>query len=40
LLAPFLADSQVGHIAVARRIKKALEDALGHPVATSTIYRL
>ena len=40
LLAPFLADSQAGHIAVARRIKKALEDSIGHPVATSTIYRL
>src|SRR5262249_38575604 len=39
-LAPLLADSQVGHSAVARRIKKALEDARGHPVATSTIYRL
>lgn len=40
MLAPFLVDSQAGHIAVARRIKKALEDSLGHPVATSTIYRL
>jgi transposase len=39
-LAPFLADSQAGHIAIARVIKKAFENSLGHPVATSTIYRL
>ena len=40
VLSPFLADSHAGHIAIARRIKKACEDSLGHPVATSTIYRL
>jgi transposase len=39
-LSPFLADSQAGHLAIARRIKKAFENSLGHPVATSTIYRL
>jgi transposase len=39
-LSPFLADSQAGHIATARTIKKALEDYIGHRVATSTIYRL
>ena len=39
-LAPFLADSQAGHIAIARTIKPALEASLGHPVATSTVYRL
>lgn len=39
-LSPFLADSQAGHIAIARMIKKAFEDYIGHPVATSTIYRL
>jgi transposase len=39
-LSPFLADSQAGHIAIARLIKKAFEDYIGHPVATSTIYRL
>jgi transposase len=40
LLAPLLADSQAGHLATARRIKHALEAAIGHRVATSTIYRL
>jgi len=40
VLAPFRADSQAGHIAIVRPIKKAFEDSLGHPVATSTIYRL
>jgi transposase len=39
-LAPFIADSQAGHIAVARVIKKAFEDHIGRRVATSTIYRL
>ena len=39
-LAPFLADSQAGHLAIARPIKKAFEASLGHPVATSTVYRL
>jgi len=39
-LAPFLADSQAGHLAIARPIKKALEASLGHPIATSTVYRL
>jgi transposase len=39
-LASFLDQSQAGPIAVARLIKKAFEDSLGHPVATSTIYRL
>ena len=40
LLAPLLADSQAGQLANARRIKQALEAAIGHRVATSTIYRL
>ena len=40
LLAPFLEESQAGHIAIARRIKNAFEDAIGHPVAASTLYRL
>jgi transposase len=40
LLAPFLDASQAGHIAIARRIKKAVEDSIGHQVAASTIYRL
>ena len=40
LLAPFLEASQAGHIAIARTIKKAFEDSLGHRLATSTIYRL
>jgi transposase len=40
LLATFLEQSQAGHIAVARMIKTAFENSLGHPVATSTIYRL
>ena len=40
LLAPFLAASQAGHIAIARPIKKAFADSLGHRIATSTIYRL
>jgi transposase len=40
VLAPLLADSQAGQIAGARRIKKALADSRGHPVATRTIYRL
>jgi transposase len=39
-LGPFLAESHAGHMAIARPIKKAFEDALGHRVATSTIYRL
>ena len=39
-LAPFLEESQAGHLAIARRIKKAFEDTRGHPVAASTIYRL
>jgi transposase len=39
-LSPFLADSQAGHLAKTRRIKHALEAAIGHRVATSTIYRL
>jgi transposase len=39
-LAPFLTESQSGHIAVARVLKKAFEEHLGHRVATSTIYRL
>lgn len=39
-LAPLLADSQAGHIAVARVIKKAFEEHIGRRVATSTIYRL
>jgi transposase len=39
-LAPFLTESQAGHIAVARVIKKALAEQLGHRVATRTIYRL
>jgi transposase len=40
LLAPLLAASQAGHLANARRIKQAFEAAIGHRVATSTIYRL
>jgi transposase len=40
LLAPFLEDSQAGPMAIARMLKKAVEDSLGHRVATSTIYRL
>src|SRR5215510_9027080 len=40
VLAPFLKESQAGHLAIARPIKKAFEDAIGHRVATSTIYRL
>jgi transposase len=40
VLSPFLEESQAGHIAIARMIKKALEDYIGHRVATSTIYRL
>jgi transposase len=39
-LSPFLEASQAGHIAIARTIKKAFEDSLGHRIATSTIYRL
>src|SRR5262245_50818153 len=39
-LAPFLADSQAGHIAIARTITPALEASLGPPVATSTVSRL
>ena len=39
-LAPFLADSQAGHIAIARPLKQAFEASLGHPVAPSTVYRL
>src|SRR5262249_7731403 len=39
-LAPFLADGQAGPIAIARTITPALEASLGHPVATSTVYRL
>jgi len=40
VLAPCLEDSPAGHIAIARTIKKAFEDASGHRGATSTIYRL
>jgi transposase len=39
-LAPFLEKSQAGHIAIARMLKKAFEDSIGHHVAISTIYRL
>jgi hypothetical protein len=37
VLAPFLADSQAGHLAIVRPIKKAFEASLGHPVAPSTV---
>ena len=37
LLAPFLAERQAGHRAIARPIKPALAAALGHPIAPSTI---
>jgi transposase len=40
LLAPFLADSQAGHLTIARPIKKAFAASIGHRVATSTISRL
>ena len=40
VLAPFLEESQAGHIAIVRTIKKAFEDAIGPRVATSTVYRL
>jgi transposase len=40
VLSPFIAESQSGHVAVARVIKKAFEEKIGHRVATSTIYRL
>ena len=40
VLAPFLDASQAGHLAMARPLKKAFADALGHHIATSTIYRL
>jgi transposase len=39
-LAPFIAESQAGHMAIARVIKKAFEEHIGCRVATSTIYRL
>ncbi len=39
-LSPFWEATQAGHVATVGRIKNALESRIGHPIATSTVYRL
>lgn len=39
-LAPFLDEASTGQICVASRLKRALEDYLGHNVHYSTVYRM
>ena len=40
VLFPFLEASQAGHIGTVGVIKTALESRIGHPIATSTVYRM
>jgi transposase len=40
VLSPFLEKSQAGHIGTVGVIKTALEARIGHPIATSTVYRM
>ena len=40
LLAPFLKEAEKGHILIVANIQKAYEDAVGHEVPPSTVYRM
>lgn len=40
VLSPLLEKSQAGHIGTVGVIKTALESRIGHPIATSTVYRM
>jgi len=40
LLEPFLRQAEKGHILIVAEIQKAYEEAVGHPVPPSTVYRV